>query len=125
MRVWVADADRAIDEFTRSIRLSPLDPEIGYSYCGLAYAFLTTGDCQKAVEFSHRATHEMPRWVSAWSGLAIASVMVGNTIEAENAAKRILALSPAFSLSSRQTPIQDERLNQLIKDGLRKAGIPE
>ncbi len=125
IRVWVGDADPAIDEFTRAIRLSPVDPEIGYSYCGLTYAFLMTGDYPKAVDYARRATHEMPRWVSAWVGLAVASIMAGNTAEAQNAAKRILVLSPTYSMSSRQAPVQYERLNQLIKDGLLKAGIPE
>ena len=62
MNKGVEDTDRAIDEFSRSIRLSPVDPEIGYALGGLAYALLRKGDYEKAFEDAHRSAREMPRW---------------------------------------------------------------
>lgn len=49
VRTFVSDADRAIEEYFWSIRLSPVDPEIGFSYGGLAYAFLVKGQSTPCV----------------------------------------------------------------------------
>src|ERR1039457_6326574 len=61
VRLWVSDTDRAIDEFSRSMRLSPVDPEIGYALGGLAYALLRKGDYEKGSGDAHRSAREMAR----------------------------------------------------------------
>jgi adenylate cyclase len=125
MRIWISDADRAIDEFSRSIRLSPVDPAIGYSLNGLAHAFLPKNEAEKAIDYACRSTHEMPRWTSAWMALVVASVNVGNEQEAQEAARRMLTLSPNFSITKRWNLFRDKREFYLISDGLHKAGLPE
>src|SRR5665647_1377105 len=99
LRNFVSDADRAIDEFSRAMRLSPADPEIGYVLGGLAFAFMAKGDYEKALEYARRSAHEMPRWVGAWRAVATASVKTDRLQEAQEAARRILLLSPHFSVS--------------------------
>jgi hypothetical protein len=66
LRGWVADADRAIDHILRSIRLSPVDPQLGYHYGGLSVAHVIKGEYEKALEYARRSAREMPRYVSAW-----------------------------------------------------------
>ena len=125
LRIWLSDADRAIDEFSRSIRLSPVDPWLGSPLNGLAHAFLLKNEPEKALDYARRSTHEMPRWVSAWMGLVVASVNVGNEQEAHEAARRMMALSPSFSIAKRWNLFRDKRTFDLISNGLRKAGVPE
>ena len=64
LRTWIADADQAIDHFQRSIRLSPIDPQVGFAYGGLAFAYIIKGDYQKALEYARRSAQEMPRWLT-------------------------------------------------------------
>ena len=125
LRIWISDADRAIDEFSRLIRLSPRDPIIGAAFCGLAHAFLFRNEPDKALEQARRSTHEMPQWVSAWMILVVASINAGKPHEAQEAARRMMTLSPNFSITRRWNPFRDTRSFEILSDGLRKAGIPE
>ena len=83
LRHWVSDADRAIDEFSRSIRLSPADSEIGYAFTGLATALLIKGDYERGLEYARRSAREMPRWVPAWHVVVAASVKTDRLQEAQ------------------------------------------
>jgi tetratricopeptide (TPR) repeat protein len=123
----VEDTDRAIDEFSRSIRLSPVDPEIGYALGGLAYALLRKGDYEKAYEDAHRSAREMPRWVGAWFAEAVASVKTDRLQEAQEAIRRVLLLAPHFSISEarRWNMNRDQSKREWFYDSLRKAGLPE
>jgi adenylate cyclase len=127
IRNWVGDADRAIDHFSRSIRLNPVDPLIGYAHCGLAYAYLLKGEYAKALEYARRATHEMPRWMATWTGLAIAAAYVGNQQEANAAKERIVELIPSYSMAYRRATrvFRDDWVNEMHDHGLRLAGVPE
>ena len=127
MRTWVSDADRAIDEFSRSMRLSPADPEIGYSFGGLAWAFMIKGDYEKALEFARRSSREMPRWAGAWRAVVVASVKTGRLQEAQEAVRRVLLLSPHLSISElhRRYMFRDEWVREMFYDAYRRAGLPE
>lgn len=125
LRLWVSEDDRAIDDFSRLIRLSPKDPGIGVTYNGLAHAFLFKNEPDKALEYARRSTHELPGWVSAWMILVAASINVGNAQEARESARRMMTLSPNFSITKRWNPFRDKRPFDLISERLRKAGVPE
>jgi adenylate cyclase len=128
LRTSVADADRAIEHFSRSIRLNPIDPLLGYAYCGLSYAHIFKGEYESALEHARRAAHELPRWMSSWTGLAIAAAYAGNQREAKEAKERALEIQPTFSLATYRktyTLIRDKRFIGMIEDGLRLAGVPE
>jgi adenylate cyclase len=127
LRNFVSDTDRSIDEFMRSIRLSPADPEIGYAFGGLAYAFLIKGDYEKALDYARRSVREMPRWVGAWGGVVAALVKTDRLQEAQEAAQRLLLLSPHFSASAvrRGYMFRDEPVREMLYDAYRKAGLPE
>ena len=122
--MWVSDPDRAIEDFLRSIRLSPVDPEIRYTLGGLAFAFLIMRN-EKALEYARRSTREMPRWVPAWRAVAVASAKTDRLEEAQDAARHILLVSPTFSIGNRPKVIRDQGFTEMFSDGLRKAGIPE
>jgi adenylate cyclase len=127
VRLWVSDTDRAIDEFSRSMRLSPVDPEIGYALGGLAFALLRKGDYEKGSEYAHRSAREMPRWVSAWIAVAVASVKTDRPKEAQEAIRRVLLLAPHYSISvaRRWNANRDQSNLEWFYDTLRKAGLPE
>jgi adenylate cyclase len=127
LRTWVSDAHGAIDHFNRSIRLSPLDPQLGYVYVGLAVAYMIKGDFEKALDYAHRAAREMPRWIAPWTSIAVASVRIGQQQEAEAAVKQVLALSPGFTVALRNANsyFRDKWVADIYSEGLRAAGLPE
>jgi adenylate cyclase len=127
LRTSVADADRAIDHFQRSIRLNPVDPMLGYAYCGIAFARIIKGDYEQALDDARRTAHEMPRWVSSWVGLAVAAACLGRDEEAREAKERILELVPSYSIAERRAvrTFRDQWVHDRIERGLRLAGLAE
>jgi adenylate cyclase len=125
LRTWVLDPDPAISEFSRAIRLSPVDPEIGFSLGGLAYAFLMKDEHETALEYARRSAREMPRWLPAWTAVAVTAIRNDRLQEAQDAARRILQLSPSYTLASRINVFRDIWFHEMMADALRKAGLPE
>jgi adenylate cyclase len=127
MRTWVADSERAIDCFSRSIRLNPIDPLLGYAICGLAYAHLLKGEYDKALENARRTAHGMPTWLASWTALALAAAYVGDAEEMNRAKERILQIAPNYSIAVRRAASASgcRLFEETIERGLRMAGIPE
>ena len=127
MRLWVSDPDHAIDHFMRSMRLSPLDPQLGYHHAGLAGAHVMKREFEKALEYARRAAGEMPRWIAPWTNIAIAAANLGKQQEAQAAVKQLLTLSPGFTLALRtaNSLFRDKSVEDIFVEGLRAAGVPE
>jgi adenylate cyclase len=125
LHTWVLDPDRAIGEFLRAIRLSPVDPEVGFSLGGLAYAYLMKDELETALEYARRSANEMPRWLPAWTAVVVAAIRNDRPEEAREAAHRILQLSPTYTVSSRINVFRGLEFHEMIADMLRKAGLPE
>jgi adenylate cyclase len=127
LRTWVSDADLAIEHFKRSIRLSPVDPQLGFHYVGLSIAYLMKGETEKALDYARRGAREMPRWVGAWANVAVTAGRAGLLEEAKAGAKQVLSLSPGYTIALRlsNSVFRDQWVNDIFVQGLRAAGVPE
>jgi adenylate cyclase len=127
VRNWVGDPERAIDHFSRSIRLNPVDPQLGYSYGGLAAAYFIKGDYDRALEFARRTANEMPKWIDGWVYVAIATAHLGDWHAAKAAVQRMLELTPGFSIATYRArrATRDQSVYDRQEKGLRLAGLPE
>jgi adenylate cyclase len=127
VRNWVVDPERAIDHFSRSIRLNPVDPQLGYAYGGLAAAYFIKGDSDRALEFARRTAHEMPQWIDGWVYVAIAAAHLGDWQAAKEAVRRMLELTPSFSIAAYRArrARRDQSVYDRQEKGLRLAGLPE
>ena len=128
VRNYVGDAAIAISHFKRAIRLSPLDPEMGYILSGLGGAYLQDGDAEKALETGLRAVQETPNWVSAHLLVTICLGLLGRVDEAVAAGQRLRQLDPNMSIShimAFRRLFRNEKFFELRIAGLRAAGIPE
>jgi adenylate cyclase len=128
---WVhastADFDPAVEHFLRSIRLNPIDPLLGYAYCGLAFVHNLKAAHEQGVEHARLTAHNMPGWMFGWIHLAISSAYTGNIDEARAAVDRMLELTPSFSVKQYRV-ISSSKHDWMLKKaahGLRPAGLPE
>ena len=91
------DPAPAIAYFERAIRLSPLDPFIGYALFGLGRAHLMLGHDDEAVSFLQRCVPELRANDMGRRFLIQALTRVGRHAEARAEAAALLALWPDFS----------------------------
>ncbi len=108
-----------------ALRLSPRPPE--FMLWALVEAYRWNGALEKALVVARKCTTEAPNSYIAQVKLTSILIDLGNENEARDAAKRVLALDPRFSVKaygSTQNYADPDRLAHVI-DGLRKAGLPE
>jgi adenylate cyclase len=127
IRDYMGDPDVAIDHFTRAIRLSPLDPEMGYFMSGLGLAHLIRGDDEAALAWGRKAVLELPKWVTGHRIVAVSLVHLGRVGEAQAVMQSLREIAPTFSIEhmKKHSPYRDPEFFAKYLDGLRKAGSPE
>jgi adenylate cyclase len=126
-RGYNGDARTAAENFHRAIRLSPLDPDVGFWLNSLSFCYTCMGQYELAVDFGERSTREMPGMTATWRILAIALAHSGRLSDARSALNRMLELSPGYTIRQAQSGIffRDPRYCELYLNGLRLAGLPE
>jgi tetratricopeptide (TPR) repeat protein len=127
VRLHTGDPRTAAEHFTRSIRLSPLDPLVSYVFAGLGIAHMMARDYDKAVKFATKAVREEPRNATARRILAASLALLGRTEEARSTMRALLALTPDFTMSHMRMfmPYQDAEFVERYLRGIREAGGPE
>jgi adenylate cyclase len=127
LHAWTADFDLAVEHFLRCLRLNPIDPLLGYAYCGLAFVHNLKGAYEQGAEYARLTAHNMPGWMFGWIHLAVSSAYIGNIPEARAAVGRILELTPSFSVRQYRA-ISSSKYDWMLEkvaNGLRLAGLPE
>jgi tetratricopeptide (TPR) repeat protein len=127
VRVWTANFDLAAEHFLRCVRLNPIDPLLGYAYCGLAFTYNLKGAYEKGAEYARLTANNMPGWIFGWIHLAISSADLGNLQEARAAVSRILDLNPSFVVKQHSliTSSKHDWMLEKAIHGLRLAGLPD
>jgi adenylate cyclase len=127
IRSYVFDTTTAIEHFQRAMRLSPLDPEMGYVLSGLSFAHMVAGRFEEALSFAKKSVIEAPSWTSGHTVQIQCLVHLGRIDEARSAAQRLLKIAPQLTVSewrSRNAIRDPERIERAC-GALRIAGIPE
>ncbi|MGE3742963.1 MAG: adenylate/guanylate cyclase domain-containing protein [Geminicoccaceae bacterium] len=128
---WVnAHASRplvAIEYFHRAMRLSPLDPEKGIALSGIGMSYLMLERFEEALSWAEEALREMPGYGSSYRVAIGALVGLGRLEEAKDAAARLMALFPTFSVSLQRqiNPWRDHEFAERYLRALQLAGVPE
>ena len=110
--------------FERAIRMSPVDPQLHFSFVGMGYGFIELGRFDEAIVAGRKAQREHPFYPAAYRCLASALAHLGRDAEAREAAARVLETDPAFTISSFIARGPGVGSKGLI-EGLRKAGLTE
>jgi adenylate cyclase len=127
-RLYLGEPDLAIEHLARAMRLSPLDPQIGRMQTATAYAHFFAGRYDAASSWTEVALRERPDNAHTLRIAAASNALAGRLEQAQKALARLRRLDPALRVSSvRDTmgPFQRPDYVAKVKEGLRKAGLPE
>ncbi|MBZ2169930.1 winged helix-turn-helix domain-containing tetratricopeptide repeat protein [Marinobacter sp. F4216] len=125
---YEARYDEALDNFRKSIALSPNDPQMWAFLTYGALAMIFKGDYQTAVEWTERAA-TIPNcqyWTTAHR--AVAQAHMGRLDDAARARDQLLLEHPGFSVAfAKEKLFYLKERNQIAHylEGLRLAGVPE
>ena len=124
---YVGEADLAVEQAERAVRLSPFDPQLYAAFHFLGMAHFVAGRFDEAVVWMRRSSAERPNHNSNLKLLAATLVGLGEVAEARAVARRVLELEPGFRLSQwiRGRPFRSDATSDLTKGLLREAGIPD
>lgn len=120
--------EESIGQFTKSIALSPNDPQLWAFLTYGALAALFKGDFEAALEWTERA-YTIPNcqyWTTAHQMVAL--VCLGRVDEATRLAAKLMAEQPAFSVAFAREKLFYLKMPEQIEmylNGLREAGVKE
>jgi adenylate cyclase len=118
--------DKAIENFERAIRLSPIDPMNFNNYAGIASAHHVAEDYDKAVMFCRRALQERPHATWIYRNLAGALAGAGRIEEAKVAFAEMLRHYPDLTVSKfKQAMVFSKPALERMGQNLRSLGLPE
>jgi TolB-like protein/Tfp pilus assembly protein PilF len=118
----------AIEAFERAIRLSPLDPVMGYFQAGLALSNLSMGRYEDALEWADQSLRRLPDYIAALRTKAIACVQLQRIEEARELIEHLLKRRPDITIARwKHTGLRDlpADILEIQLDSLRLAGVPE
>jgi adenylate cyclase len=118
--------ERAIEEFERALRLSPLDPMNFNNYLGMGSAHEVAQEYDKAAAFYRRGLEERPHATWIYRNLASSLSGAGRMEEAKEAYARMVSSYPDLTASRlRQAMVFSPAFLDRMVDNLRKLGLPD
>jgi len=116
--------EEAIWSFERAIRMSPVDPRLHMTLCGIGMGLVELRRFDEAIVAAKKAQRQNPSYGPTLRCLAAAFAHLGRDPEAREAAARVLEVDPAFTISA-WIARGGQKSAKLMIEGLRKAGLPE
>jgi tetratricopeptide (TPR) repeat protein len=108
------------------MRISPLDPGLAGLIAGTALAHVVCGDYEQALEAANKAILESPEFATGHRLRTMALGGLGRIDEARLTARRLLELTPEFTVSRFESvsALRDPETRRRIANTYRAAGIP-
>jgi adenylate cyclase len=117
---------KAIENFERAIRLSPIDPMNFNNYAGIGSAHELVGEYDQAVTLYRRALQERPHASWIYRNLASALAGAGKTEEAKQAFAEMMRHYPDLTVAKfKQAMVFSQPTIERMAQHLRSLGLPE
>lgn len=117
--------ERAIENFERALRLSPLDPMNFNTIVGMGFARQAGQDYDKAVALYRRALEDRPHAAWIYRYLASALCDAGRMAEAKEVFAEMMRNYPGLTATKfRQAMPPTPTVNRMV-DNLRRLGLPD
>jgi adenylate cyclase len=126
LEAYSDQSQKAIGNFERALRLSPMDPMNFNNYVGMGSAHEVAQEYDEAVAFYQRALEERPN--ASWLYRNIASSLsgAGRVDEAKQAFAEMLHYYPDLTISKfKQAMVCSPATLDRMGENLRKLGLPE
>jgi adenylate cyclase len=117
---------KAIGNFQRALRLSPIDPMSFNNYVGIGSAHEVAQEYDQAASFYRRALEERPN--ATWIYRNLASVLsgAGRVEEAKQVFAKLMRYYPELTISRfKQAMVFSPAVLDRMTENLRKLGLPE
>lgn len=126
VRVWLGQADDAIDCFAKAMRLSPVDPRMFDMQAGMASGYFVAGRYEQACAWSDKAVGNQSKYGPALRVGTASQALAGQKERAQKRVALLRAADPGLRLSNlrERAPWNPVGLARLA-EGLRKAGLPK
>ncbi len=118
--------EKAIGNFQRALRLSPIDPMSFNNYVGIGSAHEVAQEYDQAASFYRRALEERPN--ASWIYRNLASVLsgAGRVEEAKQVFAKLMRYYPELTISRfKQEMVFSPAVLDRMTENLRKLGLPE
>jgi adenylate cyclase len=125
VEMWVGNLSAAQEAFRRAIRLSPLDPEMGWMLYGLANSAARAGDFEEGLRHALAAVREQPGTHHNYLIVIQCLVDLGRITEAREFATKVLNMRPAFRIGDHVRESASRQMAKGYVEALRLAGLPE
>ena len=118
--------DKAIENFERALRLSPIDPMNFNNYVGIGSAHEISERYEEAAALFRRALVERPNAVWIYRALAAALSGAGRIEEAKQALVEVLRYYPDLTISKvRQAMVFSDAALDRMAENFRRLGLPD
>jgi adenylate cyclase len=134
-KLYLGATREAVEWFRRADRIAPTDPTRWTWLQGLGRALMQLGEHEEAVEALRQAVESNPGSRRGRAFLAAAEALAGNMPQARRAMAEFTRTDPGMTVSRfvadrSSVPLSAAgsaylRENELVLDGLRRAGMPE
>ncbi len=127
LRIWLGDPDTAIQHLERFRRMSPVDPLLMRTNCGIAFAHVLAGRYDKASSHAEEALNENPDSHQALRMAAMSHALAGRMERAQEMMERLRQIDPGLRVSNLKnlTPLRRPEDMTRYAEGMRMAGLPE
>ena len=98
--VFLGQHDAAIEQFSRALRLNPLDSETYRTEGGMSFALLFLGRYAEAVTWTTRSLTHRAGYVPIMRTAAAANALAGNLDDARKVMDEVRKLDPSMRISS-------------------------
>lgn len=117
---------KAIENFERALRLSPIDPMNFNNYVGMGSAHEVAQEYDKAAAFYRRALEERPNASWIYRNLASSLSGAGRIEEAKQAFAEVMRSYPDLTVSKfKQAMVFSPAVLNRMAENLRKLGLPD
>jgi adenylate cyclase len=126
LEAYADQSQKAIANFERALRLSPMDPMNFNNYVGIGSAHEVAQEYDEAVAFYRRALEERPNATWLYRNLASSLAGAGRMDEARQAFSQMLRYYPDLTISKfKQAMVCSAATLDVMGANLRKLGLPE
>jgi TolB-like protein/class 3 adenylate cyclase len=127
VRIYLGEAETAIEHMARAMRLNPLDPHLFGMQNGTAAAHFLAGRYDEASAWAEKALREHPTHAPAMRIAAASHALAGRFAQAREAMARMRQIDPALRVSNIGAFVPFPRSEDFDRyvQGLREAGLPE